>query len=218
VLLLVAALTYSALARNSVDRQWVAHTYLVLETLSDLQSQIANAETGERGFLLTDDSAFSTRMCEHTEIPNILANVRQLTADNHTQQRNLDPHESHITARLTFITHVIDIRHRNGFAAAQAAVSNGSGRLQVGAICTEIATMKAEEDRLLIIRDAGVDFTNRRGKLLIISSARPSASASCCSPAQSCRPSLMISSLFPGSAPRPNRCGPFGATSCSIAR
>jgi CHASE3 domain sensor protein len=59
VLLLVAALTYSALASSIVDRQRVSHTLLVLERLSDLQSQIAEAETGQRGLLLTGDSPTS---------------------------------------------------------------------------------------------------------------------------------------------------------------
>jgi CHASE3 domain len=55
VLVVVAALTYAALERNIVDRQWVSHTLLVREKLGDLQAQASDAETGQRGFLLTGE-------------------------------------------------------------------------------------------------------------------------------------------------------------------
>ncbi len=49
VLLLSAALTFSILSRNIVDRQWVSHTLIVLEKLSELQSQVADAENRPTG-------------------------------------------------------------------------------------------------------------------------------------------------------------------------
>jgi signal transduction histidine kinase len=169
VLILVAALTYSALAHNTVDRQWVTHTLLVLERLSDLQSRIADAETGQRGFLLTGDKthleAYENSL---TEIPASLHAIRELTSDNPLQQRNLDGLDARVNARLTDLRAGIEIRNRGGFAASAAAVSTTTGKLRTDEIRSGISIMKAEEHRLLLLRTAELDFSTRRAKLFII--------------------------------------------------
>jgi CHASE3 domain sensor protein len=100
-LLLVAGLTYSTLARNNVDRLWVAHTFIVLEKLGDLQSQIADAETGQRGFLLTGDAGYlEPYQASLTQIPESMLALRRLTSDNPSQQANITRMESHSASSL----------------------------------------------------------------------------------------------------------------------
>jgi signal transduction histidine kinase len=169
VLLLVAGLTYAILARSSADQQWVAHTFLVLEILSDLQTQVADAETGQRGFLLTGDAAYlDAYQTSLTQIPATLLALRQLTADNPAQQRSIDLLDFHISTRLAVLHDVIEIRQHDGLAAVQSAVFDEPGRRRMEAIRVDAANIKAEESRLLLIRKAALDFSTRRGILWII--------------------------------------------------
>jgi signal transduction histidine kinase len=168
MLLLVAALTYSTLARNTLDRQGITHTVLVLEKLSDLQSQIADAETGQRGFLLTADTAYLDPYEKSlSTIPATILTVRQLTADNPTQQNNLVRLDSHLKARFAVLHEVIETRKRDGLSAAQATVSNFPGRLRMDAIRFDVSDMKDEENRRLQLLTGEMDLTTRRAKLYI---------------------------------------------------
>jgi len=124
VLLLVADLTYSNLARNDLDRQWVSHTLLVLEKLSDLQSQVGDAETSQRGFLLTGDETYLAPYQRSLKrIPEGIDTIRQLTSDNPVQQNRIARVESDVDARLTTLLNVIEVRKRDGLAVAMASVS-----------------------------------------------------------------------------------------------
>lgn len=168
VLIFVAALTYYALAHNTVDRQWVTHTLLVLERLSDLQSQIANAESGQRSFLLTGDKAYLEAYEESlTAIPESLSELRQLTSDNPVQQRNLDGLDDRVSARLTILKEVIGTRNRSGLAASVAAILTGTSKLRMHEIRSDISMMKTEERRLLVIRSNALDLSTHQAKLFI---------------------------------------------------
>jgi hypothetical protein len=46
--LLVVILSYVSLARNMEDREWVTHTYLVLEKLDEVHASAIDAETATR--------------------------------------------------------------------------------------------------------------------------------------------------------------------------
>jgi signal transduction histidine kinase len=169
VLLLVADLTYSNLARNDLDRQWVSHTLLVLEKLSDLQSQVGDAETSQRGFLLTGDETYLAPYQRSLKrIPEGIDTIRQLTSDNPVQQNRIARVESDVDARLTTLLNVIEVRKRDGLAVAMASVSADAGKQRMDQIRADISAMKAEESGLLLVRNAELDFSTRRAKLFII--------------------------------------------------
>jgi signal transduction histidine kinase len=169
VLLFVAELTYSTLARNKIDWEWVSHTLLVLEKLSDLQSQVGDAETSQRGFLLTGDDSY-LRLCENSlqSIPQSINAIRQLTSDNPVQQGNIGRLASDVDARLATLLLVIQVRKREGLTATQNFVTAGEGELRMERIRADISGMKVEENRLLLIRNAELDLSAGRAKAFII--------------------------------------------------
>ena len=169
VLLLVAFLTYTTLAHNTADRQWVTHTLLVLEHLSDLQARIADAETAERGFVLTANPGYLVPFqTDLSSIPDALRDLRQLTSDNPVQQSNLDVLQPLVLERLALLKKVIDLRTNEGFPSALAVMSAGVGKQRMDEIRLDISTMKGEEDRLLVVRDAELDVSTRRARLFIL--------------------------------------------------
>lgn len=91
LLICVGILSYWSVIQNANERQWVNHTHLVLEKLDALSANMIDAETGERGYLLTGQESYlepyngaANRVHENSK------ELRQLTADNPIQQRTLD--------------------------------------------------------------------------------------------------------------------------------
>ena len=169
ILLLVAVLSYSSLVRSADDRRWVTHTRLVLEGLDTFQIDLINAETGQRGYIITGEESY-LQPYNHA-LPRILQDfreLRELTADNATQQRALDHIEPLLTAKLAELQHRIDIRKEQGLTAAAAGVAEGSGKKFMDQIRALAASMKQEEERLLVGRSSELEASSRRARWIIV--------------------------------------------------
>src|SRR5262245_41640335 len=57
-LLLIAVLSHRSLQSRSGSAELVAHTHQVLEQLNGILSSLKDAETGQRGFLLTGEERY----------------------------------------------------------------------------------------------------------------------------------------------------------------
>ncbi|HEX5269251.1 MAG TPA: CHASE3 domain-containing protein, partial [Gemmataceae bacterium] len=68
----------------------VAHTHEVLTTLEQVLSLLKDAETGQRGFLLTGEASYLQPYEDARQsIETSLARLQELTADNPAQQQRL---------------------------------------------------------------------------------------------------------------------------------
>src|SRR5258707_15381791 len=91
LLLFVAGLSYWRLARNREDRRWVVHTYQVMAQLGGILQGMTDAETGERGYILTgEESYLAPYQRGLSEVRASSVAVRKLTADNPNQQSSLN--------------------------------------------------------------------------------------------------------------------------------
>src|SRR5690349_16144809 len=69
----------------------VAHTYQARKALADLVSSFKDAETGQRGFVITGQESFlEPYQSALGEIESAFERLRKLTSDNEAQQRRLD--------------------------------------------------------------------------------------------------------------------------------
>src|ERR1700678_272423 len=69
------------------DQVWVAHTQQVLFELSQTESLLKDAETGQRGFLYTGDPKYLTDYnLAIGQVDSHLENLGRLTPDNPRQQ------------------------------------------------------------------------------------------------------------------------------------
>src|SRR6516225_6150052 len=79
------ALTYN-LARLKESFVWVEHTNAVIRNISAFERALLQAESGERGYLLTGDSSYLDSYTRaQGEIPGLLDSLKQLVSDNPTQ-------------------------------------------------------------------------------------------------------------------------------------
>ena len=153
VLVLVGSLAYRSILKGEEDRQWVMHTHEVLETLDDVLTNLLDVESGVRGYVLTGEkSLLSPYAAAVGQVAQNMKKVRTLTADNPVQQKSLDLLEPLIAKRLQRAEFMIDLRSREGLAAAADPPQLGMGKELVDQIRNKLGIMKDEEDRLLALR------------------------------------------------------------------
>ena len=127
-----------------------AHTYEVLRELEQLNSQVKNAETGQRGYLITGEQRYlepynaAVKMLQ----PNLKA-LRISTADNPNQQRRLDVLEPLIASKLAELQETINLRTNQGFEAALKVVLTDRGKNLMDNIRQVLINMETEERKLL---------------------------------------------------------------------
>ncbi|MGB3036965.1 MAG: CHASE3 domain-containing protein [Methyloceanibacter sp.] len=113
-------------------------------------SQVQAAENGQRGFLITGDDDYLKRFDGAlARVPELLASLRQQTADNPRQQARLDRLEPLVKARFDRIQSSIDLAKEGDRDAAFDVVKAGEGKTLMDDIVAELsAFVKAERDLL----------------------------------------------------------------------
>jgi len=89
------------------------HSTTVILTLNDNLISLINAETGERGFLVTSDTNYLEPY--NLALQNIASNMKQLrtlTIDNPVQQQNIDTLEKYIDKKFSRIVTLITLKKR----------------------------------------------------------------------------------------------------------
>jgi signal transduction histidine kinase/ActR/RegA family two-component response regulator len=150
-LVVVAAIAVALMfARSREADKLVDHTFEVQSTAQTLLSQVQAAENGQRGFLITGDDDYLKRFDGAlARVPELLASLRQQTADNPRQQARLDRLEPLVKARFDRIQSSIDLAKEGDRDAAFDVVKAGEGKTLMDDIVAELsAFVKAERDLL----------------------------------------------------------------------
>jgi signal transduction histidine kinase len=170
LLLFVAGFSYWRLVRTAEDRQWVVHTYQVMGRLDGILQGMTDAETGERGYILTgDDSYLAPYQRGLSEVRESFAAVRKFTTDNLSQQRSLDALESILAERLKELQERIQVRREAGLLAGATAVREGVGKEYMDRVRATVGEMKSEEERLLTLRSAELDVSSQKTRTALVS-------------------------------------------------
>jgi CHASE3 domain sensor protein len=133
---------------QSVDSQ--AQTEKVIDHFDGLLSSLKDAETGQRGYIITGDPAYlEPHQTSLGVFPAQLADLRRLTADNPAQQQRLQTLTTLIAAKLANLKETIELRERQGLAVASAAAMAQSGKRLMDDIRVLVAQGVADERSLL---------------------------------------------------------------------
>ncbi|RVT90564.1 response regulator [Sphingomonas crocodyli] len=144
------------------DNAKVVHSHEVIVALNALLSATQDAETGQRGFLLTGSERYlAPYEAARSRIEAQLSAISQLIGDNRNQQINLVQLRPHIDAKLAELRQTIDIRRENGPAAALAIVATDRGKIEMDAIRDQLGVMGREEARLRLSRLAEMEAASR---------------------------------------------------------
>ena len=160
VLVLVAGVLVALASLGTVYRATnaVAHTSDVKTQLEALLASLIDAETGERGFIITgNDSYLEPYNRGVAAAATETGRVRQLMVDNPDQQADLERVAAETQVKLSELANAIRARREGGFEAAQAVVLTNVGKRTMDGIRAIVARMEAREDRLLASRTAEAD-------------------------------------------------------------
>lgn len=128
----------------------ISHTRQVQTQLTLMLSTLQDAETGQRGYLLTDDDEYlEPYESAGRAIDGVVAELRSLTADNPRQQEKLDLIEPFIIEKFDELGETISLLTSDGIDAALAVVTTGRGKIVLDTIRALVVSMQAEEVGLL---------------------------------------------------------------------
>ncbi len=155
--LVVSAVVLCGNLRLLIDHDaWVAHTHQVIAEVEALQATLTDAETGVRGYLLTDQELFLEPYTSAVAAARgRLGRLRELTADNPTQQDNIKELAAQVDRQLDLLAETV--RSRRDRAAWAGDAQDGDrltrDKAQMDGIRVTLGRMRQEEDRLLAVRD-----------------------------------------------------------------
>src|ERR1700722_8871836 len=140
------AVAYFNFQTLKADSALVVHSGDTLTALEDVLSTVKDAETGQRGYLLTgNESYLQPYSAAAQEMGARLDALQRLTLDNPTQQDRLGSLKQHIGAKLAELKQTIDLRQNQGQAAALAVVQSDRGKQDMDAIRDQVSAMEHEE-------------------------------------------------------------------------
>jgi signal transduction histidine kinase/DNA-binding response OmpR family regulator/CHASE3 domain sensor protein len=117
--------------------------------LNEILSSAQDAETGQRGYLLTGSEKYlEPYRTALAVIPARLDRIKALTADNPSQQERLKELSGRLDDKLAELKATIDLRHAQGLDAAMNLVNSDRGKAAMDAVRAKLANMLDEEQAL----------------------------------------------------------------------
>lgn len=145
----IAALAWITF-ENKQANDWVIHTLEVETEISDLMTRVQEAESGNRGFLLTgDENYLKSYLTARAEIPGLLARLKALTSDNPEQAVNAAALTEAINFRVGLLEQGNAQRRSGGLTAAVTYIKTSGGLASMTRVRGQVLVMKNAEQRLL---------------------------------------------------------------------
>jgi len=174
ILVAIGAVSYQSTAKLTETAKWVAHTYQVLEKLEGVLSGMKDAETGQRGYILTGEERYLEPYRDaQVSVDQKIKSLRELTKDNVNQQRRLDILEPLIDGKegkFAELQETIDLRKDKikGFDAALQIVRTDKGKRVMDEIRKTLEAMAGEENSLLIKRSDEAQASAKNANFTIV--------------------------------------------------
>ncbi|CAM2807158.1 response regulator [Rariglobus hedericola] len=129
--------------------QTVAHTHEVIVALGDLLALVTDAETGQRGYLLTTDAQYLVPY--NVALGNIdtrIGELERLIADNPDQQSILPIIKSNISVKLAELAETIETQRSRGANASLTLVRSDRGKNAMDSLRQNVGRMIGVERSL----------------------------------------------------------------------
>lgn len=143
---MTAFMSWRSQQEQSATADAMASTLVVQEQIQALGSAIKDAETGQRGYLLTGvDTYLLPFNTAQVVLPLAVQRLRVSWADNQPQLARLDTVEMLYKTKLTEMQETIDLRRRGDRIDALNTVQGDRGRILMDRIRTLLGEMEREE-------------------------------------------------------------------------
>ena len=168
----LAGLLADASNRTNASFRLVTHSVTVIEATEAALAELREAESGQRGFILTHDPAYARIADERVKAAmRDIARVIRLTADNRLQQTRAREIARLMNERIGVLGIPLALGRSGRFAEAAAFIGNGRGRDLMGAITARTNGFLDEERILRMNRSDAADRRLARGKWIALTGA-----------------------------------------------
>ncbi len=160
--LCVGFFSYFRERRYATAYKAVEHTLGIQHAIADTLSLIKDAETGQRGFLLTRDPAYlGPHLRAQQAIPEQLSRLRRLVSANPDQVQSVAQLERLSLEKLGELVTTIELARQDRLDEALAMMREGRGRRIMLAIREECARMQSRESAELASREQHAEHQRR---------------------------------------------------------
>ena len=141
----------------------VAHTHEVIEDLGNVLSDLKDAETGQRGFILTGKERYLEPYHAATgEVQHDIDALVDLARDNADQQASLQQVRKLADAKLAELEETIQLRRASGIQAVLPVILTDRGKSIMDELRRVVSEMKNREQQLLDARNEAADIAANR--------------------------------------------------------
>ena len=169
IVLLLGILSFDGIASVRAARAGVISTHRGIEATQATLQDLTNAETGQRGYLLTNEDRYlAPYRSALIAVAADTARLRALVGADPVQKKLLDSLATGIDAKLTELSKSIALNRSNGFAAARAQVVAGRGKNSMDAIRGVLRDIAARQEALLDERIAESDRHYRFVEIIVV--------------------------------------------------
>lgn len=169
LLVVIGAVAYRSINSLTDTSKSVTHTHEVLENISEMLSLLKDAETGQRGYIITGDQPFLEPYNNALNgLPKVVEKLRTLTADNPNQQKRIGQAEPLVKAKLEELQQTIDLRRKGDVAQVAQIVRGGAGKKFMDDLRAVATQMEQEERELLAKRAEEVEAAASSAQKTII--------------------------------------------------
>jgi methyl-accepting chemotaxis protein len=161
----VGAVAYRSIDALTNTSYAVAHSHQVLERIGRLLTELDNAETGQRGYVITgDDGYLAPYQSSIGTVDSLMKELRALTVDNPEQQQRVDQLQSPVATKLAELKRTIDLRRTTGFEVTRQQIESGVGKHAMDDIRALLGAMQDTENVLLARRAKEVEASAAFGR------------------------------------------------------
>jgi signal transduction histidine kinase/ActR/RegA family two-component response regulator len=169
LLLGIVSITWLSAKHQSDADLLVRHSFEVERHITQAFSSLQDAETGQRGYLLTGEAAY---LAPYTEaVPQIgreIDTLARLTGDNARQQERVAVLREAAKAKLAELAETVAKARAGDRRTALSIVDSDVGKAEMDRFRRTAAAMAAEEARLLAQRQQELAGAQTRTKLIIL--------------------------------------------------
>jgi CHASE3 domain sensor protein len=168
MLLVVGAVAYRNTDALTENNRRVTRSHEVLEGVAHALSLMKDAETGQRGYVLTGTETYLEPYEAATgAIARTMDDLRVLTSDNPRHQSHIAEALPLIDGKLAELKRTIDLRRNQSFDAALKVVESDEGKKFMDDFRRTMAAMDQDERDLLGARNESAEAGANRAKATI---------------------------------------------------
>ena len=168
VVALIGFVSYGSMKRSAATAATVADTHEVIASLNALLSHLSDAESSQRGYVITGQTEYLNRyFSADTVINRIMRQLREKRFEDPNQTTRLARLGALVARRLALIRQGINLRTSSGFEDAQAMVASGRGRELMDSVTALAYSIERFERSQLLQRTEASRISERRAEQVV---------------------------------------------------